>query len=173
MGECEITLEGILVTGGLGYYRSDEMDASSGEWRFFVDIPPKGELGAVDFGKVDMDEETDELIQVRRSKDQKDQQVWALAVSSRTAEDGIYALVLSKSVRDDGKTRYRRLGLLSVVSLKRIRFTENGPRHTYRGVICQGNCPLCSPAADSDQRQLGSAFWEDYFKGAVQKITLV
>ncbi|KAK0660470.1 putative heterokaryon incompatibility protein [Cercophora samala] len=56
VGECEITLEGNVIEGKLGYYQDDN---KRGEWRVFVDIPPDGELdyGAVDIGGVDIDKD--------------------------------------------------------------------------------------------------------------------
>lgn len=113
--------------------------SSERESRFFVDIPLKGELdgcGAVNIGKVDIDEETDELIEVYWLNDQKDYNVWALTVSTCNAEDILYALVLSQIVRDDGKTRYRRFGLLSIVSPERMPVAKKDPRHIYRGMTC-------------------------------------
>ncbi|CAP61588.1 uncharacterized protein PODANS_4_1900 [Podospora anserina S mat+] len=152
VGECEITLEGNVIEGKLGYYHHG--DANAGEWRVFVDIPPDGELdhGTVDIGSVDIDEETDELADVKASNGLVVRDVWILATSMRNTLD-VYALVLVQSVEDDGKVRYQRLGLLWIKSPGRMPVAGRAPRHTYRGVTCRNTCPLCSSMVDSHGKE--------------------
>ncbi|KAK4172540.1 hypothetical protein QBC36DRAFT_294264 [Triangularia setosa] len=88
VGECEIMLEGNVIKGRLGYHREDD-NTDSGEWQVFVDIPPDGELdhGAVDIDSVDINEETDELVDIQSSNGWKDCDIWILAISMRSTGD--------------------------------------------------------------------------------------
>lgn len=92
VGECEIMLEGNVIEGKLGYYYYG--DVNVGEWWVFVDILLDGEFdyGIVDIGSVDIDEEIDELVDVKVFNGLVVWDVWILVIFMCNILD-VYVLV--------------------------------------------------------------------------------